>query len=278
MSIQRNLNDGNVKDILRRLYRLERQSMLAHSSIGREGLEVYDGGWIRILNGGLQVIGTATISGVLDVTGTTNLQGQTSVTGPMEISGTTNITGNTNILGELNVTGPTTLDGITEIGGQTTVAADFEITTGGLFKSGLTTIEPTGKAIFGDFVIDPSSNKLIDSPAGWLFTNGPDSIGLASSLTSSVNLDSTRAELNYGGASPSLMKASNGRVDLAALKTWINGEVEASGNANWRGLSYFHSATRFNHATLIFAALPTTASPANLYVDPSTGRVYRSTA
>lgn len=275
MSRQRNQNDGNLKDVLRRLYRLERQSMLAHSSIGREGLEVYDGGWIRILNGGLQVIGTATISGVLDVTGTTNLQGQTSVTGPMEISGTTNITGNTNILGELNVTGPTTLDGITEIGGQTTVAADFEITTGGLFKSGLTTIEPTGKAIFGDFVIDPSSNKLIDSPAGWLFTTGPDSIGLASSDTSSVNLNGVYAELNFGGSS--VVRASEGRVDLNTPKAWINGEVEASGNANWRGLSYFHSATRFNHATLIFAALPTTASPANLHVDPSTGRVYRST-
>lgn len=183
MSIQRNLNDGNIKDILRRLYRLERQSMLAHSAIGREGLEVYDGGWIRILNGGLQVIGTATISGVLDVTGTTNLQGQTSVTGPMEISGTTNITGNTNVIGELNVTGPTTLDGITDIGGDTTVTGTLDVTgpmstKGTLSVEGVTTLKNDlnvttgGKIKAGNVELDPTGSGTIRTANGSIFDTG----------------------------------------------------------------------------------------------------------
>lgn len=195
MSRQRNQNDGNLKDILRRLYRLERQSMLAHSAIGREGLEVYDGGWIRILNGGLQVIGTATISGVLDVTGTTNLQGQTSVTGPMEISGTTNITGNTNILGELNVTGPTTLDGVTEIGGDTTVTGLLDVTgdttisgqldvtgpmstKGTLSVEGVTTLKNDlevttgGKIKAGNVEIDPTGSGTIRTANGSIYDTG----------------------------------------------------------------------------------------------------------
>ena len=183
MSRQRNQNDGNLKDILRRLYRLERQSMLAHSAIGREGLEVYDGGWIRILNGGLQVIGTATISGVLDVTGTTNLQGQTSVTGPMEISGTTNITGNTNILGELNVTGPTTLGGITEIGGDTTVTGTLDVTgpmstKGTLSVEGVTTLKNDlnvttgGKIKAGNVEIDPTGSGTIRTANGSIYDTG----------------------------------------------------------------------------------------------------------
>ena len=181
MSKQRNVNDGNIPDILRRLYRLERQAMLAHSAIGREGLEVYDGGWIRILNGGLQIIGTATISGTLDVTGTTNLKGQTSVTGPMEISGTTNITGNTNIMGELNVTGPTTLDGITEIGGDTTITGLLDVTgpmstKGTLSVEGVTTlsndliVDSGGKIKAGNLEIEPASGGQINFTGGSLFS------------------------------------------------------------------------------------------------------------
>ena len=117
MSRQRNQNDGNLKDILRRLYRLERQSPLAHSAIGREGLEVYDGGWIKILNGGLEVIGTAYITGRL-------------------ISNGENI-----------------FNGTTEMNGPTTVAGDFEIIAGGIFKAGGTTINPDGSAQFGALAI-----------------------------------------------------------------------------------------------------------------------------
>lgn len=262
-------------------------------------MRFYDGSELLIQNGALNVTGSATISGVLNVSGQTNLSGQVSVTGPMNITGTTTIGGNTSITGELVVTGPTTLDGITDIGGDTTITGrldingdttitgllditgdttvdgNFEITAGGLFKSGVTTIEPSGKASFGDFVIDPSSNKLIDSPAGWVFTTGPDSIGLASSLTSSLNLNGDYAELNYPG---SVVRASHERIDLTTKKVWINGELECSDTARWKAATYFDGAVRYSNPYFYLDALPTTSQPANLYVDPSSKRLFRSTA
>lgn len=229
MSRQRNQNDGNLKDVLRRLYRLERQAMLSHSSIGREGLEVYDGGWIRILNGGLQVIGTATISGVLDVTGTTNLQGQTSVTGPMEISGTTNITGNTNIMGELNVTGPTTLDGDTEVGGTidvtgamstkgtlsvegvTTLKNDLNVTTGGKIKAGNVEIDPTGSGTIrtaNATISDNGAALQILSPSGMLLS------GISTNISSpDIRLPSIAPKL---GAEANVHIDANGQLWIAA--------------------------------------------------------------
>lgn len=251
-------------------------------------MRFYDGSELLIQNGALNVTGSATISGVLNVSGQTNLSGQVSVTGPMNITGTTTIGGNTSITGELVVTGPTTLDGITDIGGDTTITGlldingdttitgllnitgdttvdgNFEITAGGLFKSGVTTIEPSGKATFGDFVIDPSSNKLIDSPAGWVFTNGPDSIGLASSVTSSLNLESTRAELNFGGGSPSLLRASDGRIDLMATLTAVSG-TQTVGN----GMDITGRVRMFSLAT---AAASYTA---NVYIDAN-GRLWKT--
>jgi len=244
MSRQRNQNDGNLKDILRRLYRLERQSMLAHSAIGREGLEVYDGGWIRILNGGLEVIGTATISGVLDVTGTFNASGDNNLSGTNDL------------------TGPTTISGTLGITGDTTVAGNFEITTGGLFKSGTVEISPdgsadfgdlhidstgkltsgqfelnpdgsakfglmtidadgkittgdtvidtAGRAEFGDFVIDPASNFPIQAPGGRMVSNGTNQIGL-DTLGASILLDSNSSTIVNG---TTVLSLGGGLADL----------------------------------------------------------------
>ena len=160
MSRQRNQNDGNLKDVLRRLYRLERQSMLSHSSIGREGLEVYDGGWIRILNGGLQVIGTATISGVLEVTGTFNA------------SGDNNMSGTNNLSGENHLTGPTD------------VAGNFEIIAGGLFKSGTVEIRPDGSADFGTLNIESDGTLNVNNDVNVL-ADGIINVGTNMQLTPS---------------------------------------------------------------------------------------------
>ncbi|MGV2950891.1 hypothetical protein ACNPM8_01745 [Glutamicibacter sp. AGC46] len=148
MSIQRNLNDGNIKDILRRLYRLERQSMLAHSAIGREGLEVYDGGWIKILNGGLEVIGSAYITGRL-------------------ISNGENI-----------------FNGTTEMNGPTTVAGDFEIVSGGLFKSGTVEIRPDGSADFGTLNIESDGTLNVNNDVN-VMENGIINVGTNMKLTPS---------------------------------------------------------------------------------------------
>ena len=252
---------------------------LPSTSVERGNTHWTDGSNVNI-DGFLGVAGTMTVSGVLSVTGTfnasgsINLSGSTSVTGPMEISGTTTITGSTNILGELNVTGPTTLDGILDIGGDTTisgtldiegnttVASDFEIISGGLFKSGVTKIEPNGKATFGSFIIDPASPRLIQAPGGWLFSNGADSIGLAGSSTSSVNLNSEVAELDYGGLTSVVARA--GAIDLNAPKTWVNGEAEVSGTFRAGGLAFFPGTVQ-----------ATWNAPPNVYMDAQ-GRLYRT--
>lgn len=268
-----NTKVGNLKDLERRIRRLERANPLSASSLGRGRMRFYDGSVLLIENGALNITGSATISGVLNVSGQTNLSGLASVTGPMNITGTTTIGGNTSITGELVVTGPTTLDGITDIGGDTTisgtldidgvttVASNFEITTGGLFKSGVTQIEPTGKATFGSFVIDPSSNRLIEAPGGWLFSNGPDSLGLASSLTSSVNLNSDYAELNHPDA---IVKAGNSGVELLATTSKISGTLLVGNGADFTG-----RVRMFSLATASSSYTP------NVYIDAN-GRLWKT--
>lgn len=259
------MNTGTLRELERRIRRLERANPLSSSSLGRGRMRFYDGSELLIQNGALNVTGSATISGLLDVTGTTNLKGSVSVTGPMEISGTTVITGNTNITGELNVTGPTTLDGITDIGGDTTITGllditgdttvdgNFEILGNGLFKAGVTQIEPNGKATFGDFIIDPSSNKLIQAPGGWLFSTGPGSIGLADSGTSSVNLNSVYAELNYNTA----------RIRLTLNDTVISNRLTVEGAAEVKGNMIVRGGT------VTLQNLPSATSPPNVFIDSS---------
>lgn len=287
-----NLNSNKVQQRKRQVRTYGTKTDLASTTTERGSTHWTDGSNVNI-DGFLGVAGTMTVSGVLGVTGTfnasgqINLSGSTGITGPLNITGTTTIGGNTNITGELNVTGPTTLDGILDIGGDTTisgtldiegnttVASDFEIISGGLFKSGVTKIEPTGKATFGSFIIDPSSNKLIQAPGGWLFSDGSDSIGLAGSGTSSVNLNSDRAELVYGLSSR--VVARTGAIDLNATKVWVNGQLEVTGTARAESL-YIGAGTEVLNNRLRIGALPTTSvATANVHVD-SNGIFYRVAA
>lgn len=254
------------------------QTPLSSTAVERGETHWMDGSYVRI-DGLLDVNGTATVGGTLSVTGTLNasgsinLSGSTGITGPLNITGTTTIGGNTNITGELNVTGPTTLDGITDIGGDTTITGllditgdttvdgNFEILGNGLFKAGETQIEPTGKATFGDVIIDPLSLYLIKTPGGYISGTGSDDITLASSGTSSVTLNATNAILSY--------KTSNIKLTVQdtviSNRLTVNGSIETKQNLVVRG------------GTVILENLPTTGQPANLYVN-SSGYLYRSTA
>lgn len=283
---KRNLNDPNIADIFRRLKRLETNTMLASASVGRGRLRFYDGSVLLIENGALNVTGTATIAGTLEVTGTTNLVGNTNISGPL------NVTGVTSISGELGVTGPTNLDGVTtingdttitgllditgdtnitgllDVSGNTTISADLELLTGGRFIAGETQIEPTGKATFGNFVIDPNSNKLIEAPGGWLFSTGPGSIGLADSEMSSVNLNTSRAELAYG--LESRVVADSTGVLLSGVATKVDGNLTVAGTVTSTGSALLNSGIRAN-------ALSSNTGAANL-VRASNGYFYISSS
>jgi hypothetical protein len=130
-----NQAQGNFADIFRRLRALEFASNQNNMAVGRGGIRVHGGGGITIENGGLNVTGTATISGVLEATGSINMSGTFTATG------TTRLSGQTDIWGPLTVTGDTDLDGLTTINGDTTVTGDFTVngpmkTTGNLEVSG----------------------------------------------------------------------------------------------------------------------------------------------
>lgn len=240
-----NLNDGDFKRFKRNQASLGTQTPLSSTAVERGSTRWLDGSVVFI-------------EGLLDVTGTLNASGQI------------NLSGSTGITGPLNVTGTTTLDGDTEIGGllditgKTTIRNDLELLSGGLFKAGVTKIEPTGKAEFGSFIIDPASNKLIQAPGGWMFSDGVDHLGLSSSETSSVQLASTYAELNYDGAS--VVRAEAGLIKLNAPRTIVNGELVVT------------SEVILQSAILRFTGLlPETANKPNLHIS-SNGRLYKSTA
>ena len=291
MSRQRNQNDGNLKDILRRLYRLERQSMLAHSAIGREGLEVYDGGWIRILNGGLQVIGTATISGVLDVTGTFNASG------------------NNNLSGTNSLTGPTTVSGTLDITGDTTVAGNFEIISGGLFKSGTVEIRPDGSADFGtlniesdgtlnvnndvnvltDGIINVGTNmKLTPSDDGgaMVFQDGSKvssvggtvqvkssspGVGLTAGLnTASIGAGPTGATMSVDDAGDWVIQGSQVTIQSIGDTADLNGSLDISNKLTVAG------SVKFTGLQVQLTGIPTTANQPNVHIS-GTGYLYRST-
>lgn len=287
---------------------------LPSTSVERGNTHWTDGSNVNI-DGFLGVAGTMTVSGVLSVTGTfnasgdINLSGSTSVTGPLDITGATTIggsldvtgpttidgvltiNGDTSITGLLEVTGDTTLAGTLDIEGNTTVAADFEIISGGLFKSGVTKIEPTGKATFGPFIIDPASPKLIQAPGGYLFSNGTDHMGLAGTTTSSVNLSNSGAILDYAGSStvhagPAktelkfgtvLVTARAGAIDLTAPKTWVRGEMEVLNAARVPQL-FIGPTSEIRDNRLRIGNLPTISGvTSNVYCDPSNGLFFRIT-
>lgn len=274
---------------------------LSSTTVERGNTHWAEGSNVNI-DGFLGVAGTQRVTGLLDVTGTfngsgtnnldgtNNLSGDNNLTGPTEVSGSLDVTGPTNldgvltingdttITGLLAVDGPTTISGTLDIEGATTVAADLELIAGGLLKAGVTKIEPNGKATFGDVVIDPNSIYMIQAPGGNMVSGAADQISLSSSSSSSVSLDSTRAELDYKGAAKTtldgakaqlsfgttLVKARAGAIDLDAAKTWLTGQMEVAGFARFQGVGFYAPN------------LPSTSNPPNLHIT-SGGQVYRST-
>lgn len=239
MSIQRNLNDGDLKDILKRISKLEKAAPMNNAAIGRDGLLVYDGGVITIENGGLDVTGTATISGVLNVSGQTTLSGVTTIAGPT------------------GITGPLTVQGTMDVTGKTTIGGNFEIVAGGLFKAGESVINPDGSAKFGLF--DIAANGDLKSK-GSLSIEGPTSlksdltveagkkIKLGGLVLENQGAGSAQVQMPGGGVSASTalgMSIVHSSVNIAANQLEISGnnarltnlpaKVGASGNVHIDG-------------------------------------------
>lgn len=197
MAGQPNLNDGNFKDLDRRLRKLEAGAPMNNAAIGRSGMEVYDGGTINVSSGTLLVNGLASITGTFRVAGGSTFTGQVAISGPLTISGATGVTGpftvtgdttlngqtdiggNTSVTGDLDVKGPLTvtgvtkLDGKTDIGGNTTVDGTLDIKGKSTLQNDLT-VQGGGKVKVGSMTLDPSvgSGSMKFANGGQVYSNG----------------------------------------------------------------------------------------------------------
>lgn len=246
MSNIKDLSQGNLganRDAIRELQFSSNQN---HSAIGRSGLLVYDGGVITIENGGLDVTGSATISGTLSASGNIDMSGVFTASGEVNLNGPTAIAGDTTVTGDFTVTGPTALNGTTTVAGDTTVTGAFDVdgpmtTTSTLSVEGVTTLKndlnvTTGKIVAGDVTIDPS---YFDGSLK--FANG-----------------------SYLAATPNGAQLVKG-----------SGAVTVSTSQADMGVGL--NAIIVNTTGTFLNNLPTTTEPANMHVT-SGGRVYRSTA
>lgn len=239
------LKQGNLGDMKRQQHRDRYATPLNGSSVGSGGMRFYGEGRLTVENEGLYVVGTANISGLLNVTGTSTFTGDTSMNGPTDVAGT------------FTVTGPTTLDGVTDIGGATTITGTLDVTgamatKGTLSVEGVTTVKSDlnvtagGKINVGGMSLDPT-----DQGGSVAFAGGPRIGASAGSLGIIDGTGEGGAQLYIGGGVASL----HGGGSVLGVES---AGVTVSGN-------------------LIAANLPTTTQKANLYVD-SNGRIHRSTA
>lgn len=201
-----NLNNSQLPDILRRLDRLERAAPMNNAAIGRGGIEVYDGGVIRITNGGLSVTGTATITGTLQADGTIAFTGTFTQSGPSTFTGTTNLNGPTNIAGITSITGNTTVTGdfttngtmkttgTLSVEGVTTLKNDLNVTTGGKIRAGNTTISPSASNGGVEFV----SGGGVGGNGGAVVVKGSSDAGLITGTTSALFAGTTQMTVSSG--------------------------------------------------------------------------------
>ncbi|GLU58569.1 hypothetical protein [Paenarthrobacter ureafaciens] len=252
MAIIKDLNQGNLSEIWAAIKKLQYATSQNNMAVGRGGISVYGGGGITIENGGLNVTGSATISGTLiaegeiemsgtfTATGTVRLSGQTDVWGPLTVTGDTDLDGLTTINGDTTLTGQFT------VSGNTTVTGDFNVdgpmkTTGTLSVEGVTTLKndlnvTTGKVVAGAVTIDAG---YFDGSVR--FSNG-----------------------SYIAATPNGAQFIRG----SGAVTVANGQADIGVGTN---------SIIVNTVGTFLNGLPTTTEAANLYISEG-GRVYRSTA
>jgi hypothetical protein len=213
-----NLNDSQIPEILRRLERLERATPMNNAAIGRGGFEVYDGGVINVSNGGLNVTGTATITGTLQADGTITFTGTLTQSGPSTFTGDTKLNGPTHINGATDITGTFSVEG------ATTLKGDMTLTTGKI-KAGAITIDPSANS---GSVLFSTGAKLANYGAGLAMQLGSSVAGVTSNGVSlgtpSANIITSESD----GMTGITGKLQVGNLPNSAIKA--NVYVDANGN------------------------------------------------
>lgn len=163
-----NPRDPQMRDILKRLKKLETASPVGNTSVSEGALEIRS-------NEGLLVDGSAKVNGWLVVTGTERVTGRLEGsgtfdwTGPMNLRGAQNITGNATFTGQVQINGPTTIAGTLNVSGATTLNNTLTIGAGQI-KAGDVTITPSGggRVQAGNAILDGGG-----SYGGRVYSTGP---------------------------------------------------------------------------------------------------------
>jgi len=197
---------------------------------------------LRVYDGGVITIQ----NGGLNVTGTATITGTLQADGTITFTGTLTQSGPTTFTGDTKLNGPTHINGTTDISGNTTVTGNFTTngpmkTTGTLSVEGVTTLKndlnvTTGKINAGSVTIDPS------------YLSG--SVKFSNGTTVSATPNGAQLVKSGGGA----VTVSSGQADIGVPG---GGAVIADGSG------------------VAVNGIPTTSSPANVRIDPVTGRLYR---
>lgn len=181
-----------MADLVRTIRRVAKAT-IQNASIGRAGIRVYDGGWIRIEDGGLVVTGTARVTGRLEGSGTFDW------TGPMNLKGAQTITGPTTFTGQMTVNGPWKMVGNGEITGNVAVKSGGSITIQG--AGGNVTLSSTYNA--------PRINlggAQIDGGTSFTFTAGANTVYFTNGTIRIAGMP-TRQQSAYPGSFPGAVVA-----------------------------------------------------------------------
>lgn len=262
-----NLAKGDLKDIWKAIRDLQYATPLNGSAIGRKGLRVHSGGVITIENGGLNVTGSATISGTLNADGVINMRGEFTATGNVNLNGPTKINGVTDVTGELNVTGPTTLAGTLDITGDTMITGSLGID-GNTELTGNMDVIGGGKITVGNTILSPSASN-----GGVEFASGG---GIGGNGGSVVMRGTANAGFMALANEVAAMFAGSTQLNLDPTGASLVGKLDVSGLLHSRGNFYAHATSTFS-GPVVMPVLTTTGSAANLYVN-DTGRIYKSTS
>jgi len=248
MGAVNNLNAGNVAEIWRAIRALQVATPMLSASIGAGGLRVYDGGVITIENGGLRVTGTAEIIGQLIASGVVDFTGDVTISGPLNVEG------------------------------LMTLVGDLVVASGGKITAGTIELNPDGSAKFGSMTISPEGK--ITSGAAEINPDGSVKFGnLTIDTAGKVTAGGVSLDPNYLSGS---LRFDNGTYLAATpngaqlVKTGGGGAVTVSSTQADIGAGA--GAVIASNSGVTLLGLPTTALKPNLYIDPTTKLLYRSTA
>ncbi|WP_334121855.1 hypothetical protein [Glutamicibacter sp.] len=288
------LRSPKVREQKRQVATYGTQTPLSSTAVERGSTRWLNGSTV-VIEGLLDVTGTATVGGTLSVTGTfngsgvnnldgtNNLSGDNNLTGPTEISGSLDVTGpttidgvltingDTSITGLLNITGDTTITGLLSIEGDSTISGKLDVTgamstKGTLSVEGVTTLKNDlnvtegGKITAGDLMIEPAAGGQVN------FLNG----SLADGSFGAVLTNTIGAEI----FAP--------KIDLSATNTNVSGNLNVKGvlevTNNTRLLAQLDvtGTTWLRGSVVNLTGIPSTPNPPNLHIT-SGGQVYRST-